>query len=104
MPDIQKELSSLAAKWELNIQEELTEEHVIAALAKRVEILLSRDVEGFFQSMYRLDISEKNLVNALEATNPPESIARLIWQRQWEKAKSRSEFIVPPPTDADLKW
>jgi hypothetical protein len=100
----ERDIVSIAHTWQLDLVPGISEADVLAALARRVTILLSRDAETFFQTMYRLDISEARLNQALYSENPAVSIASLIWDRQWEKARSRKQYQRPDVPDDELKW
>lgn len=95
---------SIADTWQLDLVPGVSETEILAALARRVEILLSRDATAFFQIMYRLDIAETRLNKALYSANPAEAVARLIWDRQWEKAQTRAQYKSPDAPDDDLRW
>lgn len=97
-------LAELARSWDLEKADTVSEEAVLDALAYRVSRLLEREPETFFQLMYRLDISEKGLQLALTGTNPPDAVARLIWDRQCEKVRLRREHAGTPESDPDLNW
>lgn len=99
-----KDITTLATIWQLDIPPDWQEAEILAALSQKITLLLSREPETFFQIMYRLDIPEAKLNQALYATNPPDAIARLIWQRQWEKARSRKDHRSEDTPDDDLKW
>lgn len=99
-----QDITSLATTWQLDIPADWQEADILAALSQKIIVLLSREPETFFQIMYRLDIPEARLNQALYATNPPDAVARLIWQRQWEKAQSRKEHRSGDTPDDDLKW
>lgn len=100
----EEDIRSLADSWQVQLPPELTEEELLNLLSERISRLLAHDTELFFQIMYRLDISEARLNEALGAANPPDAIARLIWNRQWKKAKSRKEHPPAGTPDDELKW
>ena len=64
-------------------------------LIRRIEELIEKDVEKLKWILYRIDVNEKKVHEAL-ATNAalhyPEVLADLIIERQIEKAKTRAKF------------
>ena len=100
----QQDMQALATTWDLNIPEGISEADIIALLTERVSYLLTRDMETFFQIMYRLDIAEGKLTQAFSSIDPPGNIAQLIWQRQLEKARSKKTYLPPTAEEDDLKW
>lgn len=100
----ERDIVSIVHTWQLEVAPGATEADILAVLARRVELLLSRDAAAFFQAMYRLDISEARLNNALFDEQPAGAVARLIWERQWEKAQARARYKSPEEPDDDLKW
>src|SRR5947208_92244 len=99
-----KALSEMASRWHLDIPDLISEETVRAALAQRVTQLLGKDPEAFFQLMYRLDISERKLHDALQENDASAAVAGLIWERQWEKLVQRSRNKPPKADDPELQW
>ncbi len=79
------------------------------ALAAQIEILVEKDFQQFVMLLYQVDVSEKKVKAILAGQNYPEvyrSIARLIIERQTEKAISRDTYRQPPDPDASdaEKW
>jgi phage-related minor tail protein len=68
-------------------------------LIRRIEELIEKDVEKLKWILYRIDVNEKKVHEAL-ATNEqlhyPEVLADLIIERQIEKAKTRAQFNEGP--------
>ncbi len=96
----------LQRDWELEIPETISEEQILTQLEYRVAKLLSGNPESFFQLMYRLDVSEKRLNETIyTADRPSSAIARLIYDRQLQKIRSRAEFGgAPGGEDDELRW
>ena len=96
----------LQRDWELILPDTLTEEEILQHLANRIVVLIERGPEAFFQLMYRLDISEKKLNSVLNEDDVAHKIARLIYDRQLQKIKSRQEFRKTNLTkeDEELSW
>lgn len=83
----------------------MPEEELLRLLADRVATILQSGPEPFFQLMYRLDIPEKKLSAILHEDDAPQKIARLIYDRQLQKMKSRQENKPGnEEVDEDLKW
>lgn len=63
-------------------------------LIERIGELIQRDFEKLKWILYRIDVSEKKLTEALKNTegDPAEIIADHIIQRQIEKAESRKKY------------
>ena len=63
-------------------------------LIQRIEELLLHDFEKLKWILYRIDVSEKKLNEALQnsESDAPTVMADLIIQRQIEKAESRKKF------------
>jgi len=103
--DIQEAAIALREQWELQLPETVSEEQILAQLAKRVVTLLERGAETFFQLMYRLDISEKKLNAVLNEQDVAQRIARLIYDRQMQKIQSRhANRKSSEPYDPELSW
>lgn len=71
-------------------------------LIRRIEELIEKDLEKLKWILYRIDVSEKKVHEAL-TTNAqlhyPEVLADLIIERQIEKAESRKKFSDGSPSD-----
>lgn len=106
MADILQETAqALKTDWELQLPDTLSEEAILQLLADRIVTILERGSEAFFQLMYRLDISEKKLNAVLQGDEVPLKIARLIYDRQLQKIKSRHEHRMNRGNDdEDMKW
>jgi hypothetical protein len=96
----------LQRDWELKLPETLSEAALLEHLANRIVSLIESGPEAFFQLMYRLDISEKKLHGVLEEDDVAHKIARLVYDRQLQKIRSRQMFrnTNPGKEDADLSW
>ena len=102
---LQQTAIALKEDWDLQIPDTLSEEAVLKLLADRVVLILERGPETFFQLMYRLDISEKKLNAILDDEHVADKIARLIYDRQLQKIKSRMEHKSrSTDTDPELRW
>ncbi len=97
--------TSLRTEWGLQPIDTLSEEALIKLLAERIVAIAQKGAEPFFQLMYRLDISEKRLHEVIGNGEAAEKIARLIYQRQLEKVRSRHAHKQDADDiDPELKW
>ncbi|MBS1584820.1 MAG: hypothetical protein JSS82_04675 [Bacteroidetes bacterium] len=96
----------LKRDWEISLPATVSEEEILHQLAKRVAQLIESGPENFFQLMYRLDISEKKLNAVIGDEDVAGKIARLIYERQLQKIKSREYFrnANAMKDDEDLSW
>ncbi|MFT4061751.1 MAG: hypothetical protein QM642_05255 [Edaphocola sp.] len=96
--------AALEQQFDVDLGGYVTAEKLVAALAARVEQLIAANPDQLFSLLYRLDISEKKIKQALATGQDiAKKIAVLIYERQSEKIISRRQFKNPPP-DADLAW
>jgi len=96
---------ALQNEWGLQLPDIISEEEILKQLAKRVAVLIDQGPETFFQLMYRLDISEKKLNGVMQEEDVAENIARLIYDRQFQKIQSRRLFkSMNEEVDPELKW
>ena len=96
-----KELNDLG----VDITTPLSEDELLALLARRVSQIMQQSLEAFFQIMYRMDIPEAALSQAMNSDNPDMTIAEVILTRQKMKLKSRMEHTTPrKEDDDDLRW
>jgi len=96
---------ALRQDWDLELPSTISEEAILQLLAERIVTILERGAETFYQLMYRLDISEQKLNAILGDDNVPAKIARLIYDRQLEKIKSRHENRMRrEDLDPELQW
>jgi hypothetical protein len=85
----------------------VTYEQLEAALAERLELLISTDFQQFVLLLYKVDVSEFSIRQVLEANLTPDvyrKIAALLIERQQEKIVSRKKYNQPPPDDGEEKW
>lgn len=96
----------LKRDWEISLPATVSEEEILNKLANRVAQLIESGPENFFQLMYRLDISEKKLNAVIGDEDVAGKIARLIYERQLQKIKSREYFrnANTMKDDEDLSW
>lgn len=99
-------LASFKEKFELEAPEVISEQEILRALEIRIGQLLERNPEEFFQMLYMIDIPEQKLQAVLKEEDPLASLARLVYNRQLQKVKSRLYYrtVTPKDVDDDLKW
>ena len=97
--------SALQATWGLQKLDMISEEALLQMLAQKITEILQQGPEAFFQLMYRLDISEKKLNAVVGSEDAARQIARLVYDRQLGKIKSRHDHRQTPGNiDPDLEW
>lgn len=95
---------TLAHNFDLEINDLVSREKIIAALTRRVDQLIAGNPDQLFSMLYRLDISEKKIKEAMATEDQvTKKIAVLIYERQLEKIVSRRHFKSDTPED-DLAW
>jgi hypothetical protein len=96
--------SVLGRSFQLPESELVSREAIIQALTIRVGYLLETNSSKLFSLLYRLDISERNIKQAMAARKDvAKKIAVLIYERQLEKIVSRERF-KPDEPDEELAW
>ncbi|MBN9483427.1 MAG: hypothetical protein BGO70_13175 [Bacteroidetes bacterium 43-93] len=106
MANEEKEIAA-AISSELGIQlgDVFSKEEIIDKLALKLAGVAEKGAETFFQLMYRLDIPERKLNQAMYDKDAIHEIAELVYNRQLQKARSR-EFYKrnKPKDDEELGW
>ena len=98
-------LSALQKDFPIEVSSIISKEEILNQLEVLVSAYLTQQPERFFQLMYRLDIAEPKLKEAL--TDPTEGVskvANLIYERQLAKIRSRAKFSGKKMSDNDLQW
>jgi len=96
---------NLQKDWELQLPGSITEAELLELLAAKISYLVEKQRETFFQLMYRLDIPEKKLNAILGDMDAIDKIARLVYDRQLEKARSRQQHKASnDDIEENLKW
>lgn len=83
------------------------EKRFVSALASEINSLILSDFEKLVQLLYRLDINEYKLKEALKEQRNDEAgmiIARMIVERQLQKIRSRQQFRSDDTIADDEKW
>ena len=96
----------LQKDFDLMIPETFSKEIILEQLKLKISEMLQGNAEIFFQTLYRLDISEQKTNAALlDNEHAIDCLAQLIYERQLQKAISRVENKPKEmPDDVDLKW
>lgn len=77
------------------LPEGMSEQELLDALADRIAWLLEYRLEYFFSLMYRLDVPEEKVGEALQPGGEEPAnvaLARLVIQRQKERLETRKKF------------
>lgn len=85
----------------------LSEAEVIQLLADEVDRLMQHRMEWLLSLMYRMDVDEEKVNDALHPTNPIPAnlaLAKLIYARQSRRAYTKATFKPKPLEDEDLAW
>lgn len=90
--------------WGIQLAGMVSEQEIIDKLALQIAVIAEKGPETFFQLMYRLDIPEKQLVNAMHDKQVALEIARLVYNRQLQKVRSRAYYKGKPGDETDLSW
>jgi len=93
--------TTLAREFGLELTDSVSEEELLHALETRLDTLMRTEPMRLLQILYRMDVDERAAEAAMDDTNAPESLARLILQRTHLKTATRAAFRSPPPSDED---
>ncbi|MBN8670926.1 MAG: hypothetical protein J0L80_09585 [Chitinophagales bacterium] len=94
----------LAAEYGISFQGLVSEQEIIEKLALQVGAIAAKGPDAFFQLMYRLDIAEKKLTAAMIDKQAAIEIAKLIYNRQLQKVRSRAYYKKDSNNDDELGW
>lgn len=86
--------------------DDISEEALTALLADRIAVMLERNIETLFSLLYRLDISEAKVREAMSpACSEPANLAlaRLVLERQKQRLATKAS-IRSEPLDEDWSW
>lgn len=73
--------------------------NLLKAIKERVDDLMAHDIELLLSYLYRLDVAESDVRNALKIENetpPNDAIARLIYERQLKRLETRKKYLQKP--------
>ena len=85
----------------------INDEEMILILAEKVQAYLDFNIGLLMSYLYRLDVSEKAIKDALlnaEEDAGHIALARLIWQRQKQRLQTKTEYKIDQNIDEDLAW
>lgn len=85
-------------------REPLTERELVDWLSQRVADLMRHRMDYLMSLCYTLDLDESAVGRAFHPAAPVAphvSLARLLYQRQCARARTRAAFQAPPLDDAD---
>lgn len=94
----------LEAEYGISLHGIVSEQEIIESLALQVGTIAAKGPDAFFQLMYRLDIPEKKLTLAMIDKEAAIQIAKLIYNRQLQKVRSRTFYKKSHKNDDDLAW
>ena len=96
-------MTDLSEGLEMTTEESLiTEDELLSAIAFRVGELMDRNPELLFSYLYRLDVKEESLNNALHTHSQSPialRLANLILDRQKARWKTKQEYKSEGPID-----
>ncbi|WP_420459462.1 hypothetical protein [Neolewinella sp.] len=82
----------------------LTEAELLDWLARRVAELLRTRPEYLMSLCYTLDLDQESVAAALHPAAPaaaPTGLARLLYERQCARARTKASYVVPPLESRD---
>lgn len=85
----------------------LTEGEVVQLLADEIDHLMQTRMEWLLSLLYRMDVSETLVNEALHPASPVAAnigLARLVYARQKRRAYTKATYKPQPLEDEDLAW
>ncbi|MCZ2101109.1 MAG: hypothetical protein LC107_06185 [Chitinophagales bacterium] len=89
----------MSADMGLERSDDLSEEDFLNAIAGRVEWYLKYDIDMLLSYLYRLDVEERLINEALQPwreEEPQMALARLILDRQKQRILTKEKYKVKP--------
>jgi len=87
-------------------EDPLSEVDFLELLANRIGWMIEHDIELLFSTLYRMDVSEGAVAQAMHP-NAPEmanvGLARLVLARQKQRVETKRSYRQPP-IDEDGEW
>ena len=80
-------------------QPSTTDEEVLAVLSARIDTMLESEPDLLMSLLYRLDIEEKAILQALEPGNGEPAalaLARIVLERQKQRSATKKKIEVRP--------
>ncbi len=106
--DTSPRLTALVARnFELELDEPFAEAQLLEVLADRIAWLVEHNPEYLFSLLYRNDVEERKIEEALSPANPEPAniaLARLVLERQKQRLETRRRYSSPPLKDDELQW
>lgn len=78
-------------------QPSVSDEELLTVLTTRIEDLLANDTDMLMSLLYRLDVEEKPILEALHPSateSPARGLARLVLERQKQRTASKRNVAV----------
>ncbi len=100
----QEVVQSIQRDWGIELAGVVSEQEILDKLALQIASIAEKGPETFFQLMYRLDIPEKQLINAMHDKQIALQIAKLVYNRQLQKIRSRAYYKNRPNDDETMSW
>jgi hypothetical protein len=94
-----EDYSLLRNTLELDIEEGASDEQLLLVIERRVTEMLTQSPDLLFSYLYRLDISEKKIKEALytsQESNPNMALAQLILTRQKQRIETKKKYKQDP--------
>lgn len=85
----------------------IDDEEMVQILAEKVQAYLDYNIGLLMSYLYRLDVSEKSIKDALLNADEDAghiALARLIWERQKKRLQTKSEYKINRDIDEELAW
>jgi hypothetical protein len=89
---------------------EITPEHrnlMLQRIQERVLYLLQQDMPFLLNSLYRMDVPESRLQQAMkhhtDLSSVASDLAEAIYNRELQKQITRKKYASPKPTDTDIE-
>ncbi len=95
---------ALANDWEITVSPAYSKQEIVKKLALKMASVMEQGPEPFFRLMYRLDIPEPKLVDAMHNKNAVTEIAELVYNRQLQKMRSRQFYKGRHARGDELSW
>jgi len=85
----------------IDITDDMSDEHMLLLIENRVTELMTQNPDLLFSYLYRLDIQEAKIKQALldEQDAPNLALSKLILQRQKQRIASKKKYKQDPPEE-----
>lgn len=95
----QREISKkISQDLDFELPTDISDEEMIKHIADRVEQMLKGDPDLLLSYLYRLDVEERNIAEAMETSLMPVHVtfANLIWERQKQRIQTKKKYKQDP--------